>query len=244
MFGGWVGSVLRASEGRSRRRPTTVPTDAFSITVPTDAFSITVPTDAFLPSGREPSAVTVAERTRSAVDARPFLRDALAAGVVNYAAAAETLSVAAGDDTDAVTAALRRYAAELSRSSPPGDARVRMERGLSSVDTDESETGIDADESETSVDTSGTAATPGDSRDAPPLFRLGGVALVDDPGGDLTAVLARGEVDARGLEHVLGRLRTAGVSVTAAGVGDGVLVVAVPDRAGATALRTVEDALG
>lgn len=204
--------------------------------------------------------MTVAERTRSAVDARPFLRDALAAGVVNYAAAAETLSVADAEsntdgrgDTDAVTAALRRYAAELSRSSPPGDARVRMERGLSSVDMDESETGIDADESETgvdadesetSVDTSGTAATPGDSRDAPPLFRLGGVALVDDPGGDLTAVLARGEVDARGLEHVLGRLRTAGVSVTAAGVGDGVLVVAVPDRAGATALRTVEDALG
>jgi len=171
--------------------------------------------------------VTVAERTRRAVDARPFLRDALAAGVVNYTAAAETLSVADGEsntdgrgDTDAVTAALRRYGAELSQSSPSGDARVRMERGLSLVDADRTET------------------------DTPPLFGLGGVALVDDSGGDLTAVLARGEVDARGLEHVLGRLRTADVSVTAAGVGDGVLLVVVSGRAGATALRTVEDALG
>jgi hypothetical protein len=170
--------------------------------------------------------VTVAERTRAAVDARPFLRDALAAGVVNYTAAAERLPVAGPkDDTDAVTAALRRYATELSRGSPSGDARVRMERGLSLVDTNES------------------GAETGDNGDASPLFRLGGVALVDDASGDLTAVLARGDVDARGLEHVLGRLRTAGVSVTAAGVGDGVLVVAVPDRAGATALRTVEDAL-
>lgn len=171
--------------------------------------------------------MTVAERTRAAVDARPFLRDALAAGIVNYTAAAERLPVAADaeDDTDAVTAALRRYATELSRASPSGDARVRMERGLSLVDTNES------------------GAETGDNGDASPLFRLGGVALVDDASGDLTAVLARGDVDARGLEHVLGRLRTAGVSVTAAGVGDGVLVVAVPDRAGATALRTVEDAL-
>jgi len=190
----------------------------------TDVFPSQPTTDAFLSTGREQSGVTVAERTRAAVDARPFLRDALAAGVVNYAAVAEGLSVAdAEDDTDAVTAALRRYASELSRAVPSGDARVRMARGLSLVDTSESETG--------------------GSDDTVPLFRLGGVALVDAT-GDLTAVLARGDVDARELEHVLGRLRAAGVSVTAAGVGDGVLVVVVPDRVGATALRTVEDALG
>ena len=173
--------------------------------------------------------MTIAERTRAAVDARPFLRDALAAGVVNYAAAAETLPVvddAGEDDTDAVAAALRRYATELSREPPADDARVRMERGLSAVETD------------------GPAPRAGAGDDASPLFRLGGIALVDSPNGDLTAVLARGDVDASGLEHVLGRLRAADVSVTAAGVGDGVVCVAVADRAGATALRTVEDALG
>ncbi len=186
--------------------------------------------------------MTVAERTRQAVDARPFLRDALAAGVVNYAAAAETLSVADAsgtsangtDDTDAVTAALRRYATELSRESPSDGARVRMERGLSVVDAD----GTDAEAGEGDDD-----AGAGGGEDTP-LLGLGGVALVDERDGDLTAVLARGDVGARGLEHALGRLRAVDVSVTAAGVGDGVLVVAVPGRAGATALRTVEDAVG
>jgi hypothetical protein len=55
--------------------------------------------------------MNVAERTREAVRRRPFLHDALAAGVVNYAAAAEFLDVDRGDD--AVTAALRRYADDL-----------------------------------------------------------------------------------------------------------------------------------
>jgi len=71
--------------------------------------------------------MTVAERTRDAVRAEPFLHEALRAGVLNYSAAARFLAI--GDD-EAVTAALRRYEAELEPRDAPGDARVTMERSL------------------------------------------------------------------------------------------------------------------
>jgi len=77
--------------------------------------------------------MSLAAETRDAVRARPFLYDALAAGVVNYAAAARDLDV--DGETDAITAALRRFAAEL--SAPPsdgGDATVRMKSGLEPVE--------------------------------------------------------------------------------------------------------------
>jgi len=78
--------------------------------------------------------MTVAQRTREAVRARPFLRDALAAGVVNYTAAARYLGV--GED-EAVAAALRRYAEELSDDQPATAARVRMESGLGRAEAGE-----------------------------------------------------------------------------------------------------------
>lgn len=73
--------------------------------------------------------MSLAAETRDAVRDRPFLLDALRAGVVNYAAAARAIDVA--DDTDAVATALRRFADDL----PPveradRDARVTMHGGL------------------------------------------------------------------------------------------------------------------
>ncbi|MFB6132182.1 MAG: hypothetical protein ABEJ44_02095 [Halanaeroarchaeum sp.] len=72
---------------------------------------------------------SLAEATREAVDAHPFVRDALRAGVVNYAAAARFLDV---DGTnEAVATALRRYAAELPPvESRSGDVRVTMQSGV------------------------------------------------------------------------------------------------------------------
>lgn len=75
---------------------------------------------------------SLAERTREAVDDRPFLRTALAAGVVNYAAAARSLDVTG--ETEAVATALRRYADDLSHESASANARVTMETGLGVAD--------------------------------------------------------------------------------------------------------------
>lgn len=161
--------------------------------------------------------MTVAERTREAVRDRPFLADALAAGVVNYSAAASSLDIDA--ETDAVTAALRRYGEELTRETPDHDARVTMERGLSVVTDPETSTA------------------------AEPLLRVAGTALTDD-GGRLAAIVARGDADPLALERTLGRLRTAEIDTEVAGVGRDALVVAVQSRESAAAVRAVEDALG
>ncbi len=67
------------------------------------------------------------------MDARPFLRTALAAGVVNYAAAARLLDIEG--EQDAVATALRRYAADLTHTTEAADATVRMESGLGESDT-------------------------------------------------------------------------------------------------------------
>ncbi|QLG61666.1 DUF7523 family protein [Halorarum salinum] len=157
--------------------------------------------------------MTVAEDARGAVRARPYLFDALRAGVVNYAAAAETLDLDA--ETDAVATALRRFAADLDPPSVDADARVSMRSGL------------------------GRAAVDADGES---VFSVAGTRFAAD-GGDLTAVVAAGDVDVRALEAALGRLRTAGVDVEGAGVADGELVVAVGRRDGATAVRAVEAAL-
>jgi len=157
--------------------------------------------------------MTLAERTREAVAAEPFLHAALRAGVVNYAAAARYLDVGA-DDRDAVVAALRRYAADLpARETVATDAPVSMQSGLGPADGDD---------------------------DA--LLTVGDTSLA--PGaGSLTAIVATGPVDADALRHVLGRLATADVVPTAAGVGTETLIVVVERRDGADALRVVEDAL-
>ncbi|QZP38675.1 DUF7523 family protein [Halobaculum magnesiiphilum] len=170
--------------------------------------------------------MTVAEETRAAVRERPFLYDALRAGVVNYAAAAATLDIDA--DRDAVATALRRFANELderagSDADAPADAgaRVRMERGVGAVDP------VDA---------------AGDDETAEPVLAVGSSAYAAGA-GDATAVVAAGDVDPRALERVLGRLRVAGVAVDAAGVTPTGLAVVVGGRAGADALRAVEAAL-
>lgn len=83
----------------------------------------------FFPSPVCHTRMTLASRTREAVDERPFLREGLRAGIVNYSAAARLLPVE-GDD-DAVATALRRYADDLpALAAPDGDVRVRMNGGL------------------------------------------------------------------------------------------------------------------
>lgn len=168
--------------------------------------------------------MTVAERTREAVRAHPFLYHALRAGVVNYTAAARFLDMG---EEETVAAALRRYADDLSDYRPddrpdhrPDDRRVRvnMKSGLDPVDAP-------------------TAAAPGDA-----LLVVGGTALAPG-GGSLTGVLATGDVGPAALTDVLARLRVEDIPVEAAGAGAGHLVVAVGRRDGPTALRLVEDAL-
>jgi len=157
--------------------------------------------------------MSLAERTREAVDERPFLRDALRAGVCNYTATARFLGV--DGDEDAVATALRRYADDLPAfAAAPREVRVTMERGLERVD---------------------------DPAEA--LLVAGDAALAPGGDGSLTGVLAAGDVDPVALGTVLRRLSAAGVAVEAAATADDALVVAVPRRAGADAVRTVEGAL-
>jgi hypothetical protein len=137
---------------------------------------------------------SVAEQTRDAVRARPFLHEALRAGVVNYQAAAELLDLGADEGT--VAAALRRYAADMSRR-PRESRRVRVtvRRNVAVA-----ETGEDG------------------------LCGVGDASVVD--GGDATAFVATGDVDGASLVTVLARLDVEGVSVLAAAVAaDGLVVV-------------------
>lgn len=166
---------------------------------------------------------SLAARARAAVDDRPFLRTALAADVVNYAAAARTLDLDTDDantDTDpsaepgridAVAAALRRYAEELEFDTEARSARVTMEGRLGETD----ETGL--------LSVNGTNYASG--------------------AGTLTGVLAAGDVDARALAAVLSRFDAAGVDPEAAGVAGGALLVVVQRRDGPDAVRLTERAL-
>jgi hypothetical protein len=154
--------------------------------------------------------MTVAAEARAAVREHPFLHTALRAGIVNYTAAARFLDAG---DTDAVAAALRRYAEELDGYEPADRrASVSMQSGVGRTDGGEG------------------------------LVTVGGEAFAAT-GGDLTAVVATGEVDAAALETVLGRLRTADVSVAATAATGGTLVVVVDRRGGPDAVRAIENAL-
>ena len=155
--------------------------------------------------------MSLAADARDAVDARPFLLEALRAGVVNYAAAARLLDV--GDDEAAVAAALRRYAERLpERAVEPRRATVTMHSGLGPTDAEGALLLVD-----------GTGYAPAD--------------------GDLTGVLATGDVDAAALGHALGRLGAAGVEPVAAGAAGDALVVVVERRDGPRAVQAVEAAL-
>ncbi|MFC5134331.1 MULTISPECIES: DUF7523 family protein [Haloferacaceae] len=168
--------------------------------------------------------MSLAADTREAVRERPFLLDALRAGVLNYSAAAAWLAVE-GDldgDADAIATALRRFRGDLpAYATDDRAASVTMRSGVGVVSDDESTTGSDPDDD--------------------PLLRVAGAAVV--PSGSHTALLATGEVDAAALSAALSRLDAADVAVAAAGVAGDSLAVVVDRRDGATALRVVEGAL-
>lgn len=158
--------------------------------------------------------MTLAAEARAAVRARPFLLEALRAGVLNYSAAARSLDV--GGEEEAVATALRRFAEDLpDRTVADRDVRVTMESGLGTVD----------------------GAEGGDA-----LLAVGGTGLARGE-GDLTALLATGDVDPAALAWVLDRLLAEEVAVAAAGGANDALVIAVSRRSGPDALRVVEDAL-
>lgn len=79
--------------------------------------------------------MSLAADARDAVHERPFLLEALRAGVVNYSAAARELDL--GDDEAAVATALRRYAARLPpRTVEARRATVTMHSGLRRAEAD------------------------------------------------------------------------------------------------------------
>jgi hypothetical protein len=168
--------------------------------------------------------MSLASDARDAVRERPFLYDALCAGVVNYRAAADALDL--DGDPEAVATALRRFAGELDPLSTRAvDVPVRMQSGVGLLD----EHAGDAAEDPDSVAPDDVVVSVGDKR----VVR----------GGEMTAIRAEGGVDSSACGHVLDRLERTSVVVDAAGVVAGDLVVVVPRRQGATALRIVEDAL-
>ncbi|MCQ4333289.1 hypothetical protein KM295_07315 [Natronomonas sp. F2-12] len=154
--------------------------------------------------------MTVAAETRKAVREHPFVYDGLRAGIVNYTAAARFLDVG---DTEAVGAALRRYAEDLSEYAPP-DARgtVSMRSGV------------------------------GETDDVEGLLAVGNRTFGID-GGEHTAIVATGEFDASALGAILARLRTAEIEVVAAAGAEGTATVVVERRAGPDAVRVVEGVL-
>ncbi|WP_152040491.1 DUF7523 family protein [Salinigranum salinum] len=172
--------------------------------------------------------MSLAAEAREAVRSEPFLHRALAAGVVNYRAAADYLAL--DGDADAVATALRRYAEEL---DPPSThncgAPVRMQSGVGLADPVDDVGDGDSTEPFAVEETADLVVAVGDRW----IVR----------GGEMTAVRARGDVDARALGSVLSRLDAASVVVDAAGVVGGELVVVVPRRQGGTALQVVEAAL-
>lgn len=137
--------------------------------------------------------MTLAEETREAVRRHPFLHEGLRAGVVNYTATARFLDV--DGETDAVVAALRRFADDLpAYERPGGGPPVSVRSGLGQ----------------------------GDPADA--LVVVGDLALVPDA-GSLTAVIASGIGDPTALRRVLGCLAAHGIPIEAAAGGEALVVV-------------------
>ena len=177
--------------------------------------------------------MSLAAETREAVRQRPVLYDGLRAGIVNYTAAAKSLDI--DGDTEAIATALRRFGDSLSAEEADADSdsdtrdkaadrslTVRMESGIGRVDTD----------ALLAVDGAGF----GGNGDTEPTSN------VADESPSLTAIHATGDVDSELLATVVDRLRNDEIEVHAAGVADDALVVLVPRRSGATALRLVESA--
>jgi hypothetical protein len=151
--------------------------------------------------------MTVASETRAAVREHPFLYDGLRAGIVNYTAAARFLDIG---ETEAVGAALRRYAEELDEYGPSAcRASVSMRSGV------------------------------GETDDGEGLLAVGETTFGLD-GGERTAIVATGDLDTSALAAILGRLRTAEIDVVAAAAARGTATVIVDRRAGPEAVRIVE----
>lgn len=154
--------------------------------------------------------MSIAERTREAVDRHPFLVEALRAGVVNFTAAARFLDIG---DTDAVAAALRRYADELpERDHSEGSIRLRMTTGIGRT-------------------------TGGDE----PLIRIGDRGFVPET-GELTAIVAEGDIDAGTVATALWRLAVDGTPIEALASDSERLFVVTERSAGSRVLRVVESA--
>jgi hypothetical protein len=161
--------------------------------------------------------MSLAADTREAVRSRPFVFDALRAGLLNHSAAAEWLAEAADldGDPDAVAAALRRFREDLPPyATASRTATVSMRSGVGLV-------------------------AAADATD--PLLAVGDAAVA--PEGDHTAVVATGDVGAAALAAALRRLAVREVEVAAAGVGGDALVCVVGRRDGPDAVRAVEAAL-
>ena len=176
--------------------------------------------------------MSLAAETREAVRERPFVRDALRAGVLNHSAAAAWLVEEAEIDgtTEAVSAALRRFRDDLpAYETAARTATVSMRSGVEVAARDPADAGSPADGGGDPVGA------------ADPIVSVGGTTV--ESGGRETAVLATGAVDAAALAAVLERLAAAGVDVSAAAVAGDALAVVVGRRDGATAVRTVEAAL-
>ena len=178
--------------------------------------------------------MSLAAATREAVRDRPALYEALAAGVVNYTAAADELAV--DGDREAIATALRRFAADL---EPPDAGErsitVRLHSNAEAVEDLLAVSGAGVGGSAGSR-ADEPAATPADRPEASPTDGPGDAPAIDTP----TAVEVSGTVDARLLAAVLDRLRIADIPVGGAGVVGGSLVVVVPRRAGPTAVQLIE----
>jgi hypothetical protein len=159
--------------------------------------------------------MSLASETRRAIDEEPFLVDALRAGVVNYTAAARYLDV--DGDNEAVATAVRRYAEELpAPEADDRDVRVRMESGIKVVN--------------------------GSARADVALLAVGGASFVPDD-GELTAIVATGDIETVALARTLQRLAIESIEPVAVGVNDDAMMIIVDRLAGADAVRTVEGAL-
>jgi Arc/MetJ family transcription regulator len=174
--------------------------------------------------------MSLAAETREAVRRRPVLYDGLRAGIVNYTAAAKSLDI--DGDTEAIATALRRFGDSLSaeEADADGDASEKADRSL----TVRMESGIDRVDADALLAVDG-AGFGGDGDTEP-------TSNVADESPSLTAIHATGDVDSELLATVVDRLRIDEIEVHAAGVADDALVVLVPRRSGATALRLVEAA--
>lgn len=154
--------------------------------------------------------MSLAERTRDAVQQTPFLHEALRTGVLNYRAAARTLDI--DGDEDAIATALRRYADTLSEPIQQSTPVVRVKRGVGIADSSE----------------------PSSS----PLLQIGETTVIDQ--GDQTAVLISGSCSTMDQARVLTRLGIADIETYACGFSSETGIIVVSNADGMRALRLIE----